>query len=189
MTLKKLIVTFLMIGILTACAALRTEHSTAEPVSKAEMHSSQIAKAIAVLHPTKGNEVEGTVTFTKVDKGIRIVADIKNLKPGSHGFHVHEYGDCSAEDGTSAGGHFNPHNMSHGGPDADQRHVGDLGNIVADESGQAKLDIIDSHLSFEGPASIIGRAVIVHAQADDLKTQPTGAAGGRVACGVIGIAK
>ena len=188
MRLKKLIVTFLTIGILAVYATLRTEHSTAEPASKAEMHSS-ITKAIVVLHPTKGNDVQGTVTFTKVDNGIRVVADIKNLKPGSHGFHVHEYGDCSAEDGTSTGGHFNPHTMPHSGPNADQRHVGDLGNIVADESGQAKLDVVDSHLSFEGPASIIGRAIIIHAGEDDLKTQPTGNAGGRVACGVIGIAK
>ena len=188
MKLKKLIMAVLAVGILTACATLRTEHSTAEPALMAEMHSS-ITKAIAVLHPTKGNDVHGIVTFMKVDNGIRVVADIKNLKPGSHGFHVHEYGDCSAEDGTSTGGHFNPHSMSHGGQDADQRHVGDLGNIVADESGQAKLDVVDSHLSFEGAASIIGRGVIVHAGEDDLKTQPTGNAGGRLACGVIGIAK
>ncbi len=186
MKMQKLIMMALIIGILAACATLPTKRSTAEPRS---IGAAQITKAIAVLHPTKGNDVHGIVTFMKVDNGIRVVADIKNLKPGSHGFHVHEYGDCSAEDGTSTGGHFNPHIMSHGGPDADQRHVGDLGNIVADESGQAKLDVVDSHLSFEGAASIIGRGVIVHAGADDLKTQPTGNAGGRLACGVIGIAK
>lgn len=149
----------------------------------------EVTKAIAVLQPTQGNSAHGTITFLKVANGIQVIAAIEGLTPGAHGFHVHEYGDCSSGDGKSAGGHFNPEGKAHGGPDAKERHVGDLGNITADESGKATLDIVDALISFEGLTSILGRGVIVHAQADDLMSQPTGAAGDRVACGVIGVAK
>ena len=149
----------------------------------------KINKAVCVLHPTEGNEVHGIVTFTKTDAGIHVIADIDGLTPGKHGFHIHEYGDCSKADGTSAGGHFNPENVEHGGPNDAVRHVGDLGNVVADENGHAHLDLTDKMISFSGKHSIIGRGIIVHMGEDDLKSQPTGAAGARVACGVIGIAK
>jgi Cu-Zn family superoxide dismutase len=148
-----------------------------------------VTKAIAVLSPTKGNSVSGTVTFTKVDGGVKIVADVAGLTPGQHGFHIHEFGDCSAPDATSAGGHFNPHHMQHGGPDATMRHAGDFGNLEADASGKAHYERVDATLSLDGADSIIGRGVIVHEKADDLKTQPTGNAGARVACGAIGVAK
>ena len=98
-------------------------------------------------------------------------------------------GDCSAADGTSTGGHFNPENKNHGGPTDAERHVGDMGNIEAAADGTAHLELSDSLLAFSGKHSIIGRAIIVHAGEDDLTSQPTGAAGARVACGVIGIAK
>ena len=149
----------------------------------------EMTKAIAVLHPTKGSKVEGTVTFTKSGDEMKVVADITGLAPGKHGFHIHEFGDCSAPDGTSAGGHFNPGNDPHAGHDADKRHVGDLGNIEAGASGKAHLELTDKMMSFSGENSILGRGLIVHEKADDLKTQPTGNAGGRVACGVIGVAK
>ncbi|HLP00942.1 MAG TPA: superoxide dismutase family protein [Opitutaceae bacterium] len=148
-----------------------------------------ITTAVAVLQPTQGNAVRGTVRFTKVDGGVRIVAEISGLTPGLHGFHVHEFGDASSPDGSAAGGHFNPAHAAHGGPTAAERHAGDFGNLEADASGHARLDRVDPALSLEGPHSIIGRGLIVHAAPDDLKTQPTGNAGGRVACGVIGIAK
>lgn len=148
-----------------------------------------IVKAICVLYPTQGNMVSGTVTFTKTDKGIKIVADIVGLSKGKHGFHIHECGDCSAADGSSACGHFNPDGKNHGSPNDSIRHVGDLGNIEADASGKAHLEFIDTTITLEGEHSIIGRSVIIHKNEDDLKTQPTGNAGGRVACGVIGISK
>ena len=148
----------------------------------------EITKAIAVLHPTEGNAVRGTVTFVKVEGGIRITAEVEGLTPGKHGFHIHEYGDCSAPNGTSARGHFNPENVPHAGPDSPQRHVGDLGNLEADENGKAHYERVDKIISFSGPRSIIGRAVIIHAKEDDMQSQPTGAAGARLACGVIGIA-
>jgi Cu-Zn family superoxide dismutase len=145
--------------------------------------------AIAVLIPTQGNEVHGTVRFTKAANGVHVVADLTGLKPGDHGFHIHEFGDASSADGTAAGGHFNPAKDTHGAPTAEHRHTGDLGNIKADASGHAALDYVDPKLSFEGSTSILGRAVVIHANADDLSTQPTGNAGGRVAVGVIGVAK
>jgi Cu-Zn family superoxide dismutase len=146
-------------------------------------------KAIAVLHPTKGNNVEGVVTFTKSGNEMKVVADITGLTPGKHGFHIHEFGDCSSPDAKSAEGHFNPTKAPHAGHDAAQRHVGDLGNIEADSSGKAHLELTDNMMTMSGENSILGRGLIVHQKADDLKTQPTGNAGGRVACGVIGIAK
>ncbi len=151
--------------------------------------SPKASKAVAVLHPTKGNHVTGTVTFTKVPDGVRVQANITGLTPGKHGFHVHEFGDCTAADGTSAGGHFNPTHEQHGAPDAQHRHVGDMGNVDANSSGTATLDYVDHHMALKGEKSVIGHAVIVHEKADDLKSQPTGNAGGRVACGVIGYAK
>src|ERR1017187_8879424 len=149
----------------------------------------EVKKAIAVLHPASGSQVMGTVTFTKTDGGMQVVADITGLTPGQHGFHIHEFGDCSAPDATSAGGHFNPHHMQHGGPDATMRHAGDFGNLEADASGKAHYERVDATISLDGADSIIGHGVIVHASPDDLKTQPTGNAGARVACGAIGVAK
>ena len=116
---------------------------------------------------------------------MRVVADIEGLTPGDHGFHVHEFGDCSAPDGTSAGAHFNPTKKPHGAPDNAERHVGDLGNITADESGKAHYDRIDTVIELNGENTIVGRSVIVHAKADDFVSQPAGNAGSRIACGVI----
>jgi Cu-Zn family superoxide dismutase len=147
------------------------------------------AAAVAVLIPTEGNSVRGVVHFTRVANGVHVVANVSGLTPGNHGFHIHEYGDASSPDGTAAGGHFNPGHKDHGAPTADDRHAGDLGNLHADADGNATVDYVDPLIAFEGATSIIGRGVIVHADADDFKTQPTGNAGKRVACGVIGIAK
>lgn len=144
-------------------------------------------EAIAVLNPTEGNDVRGQVTFTATDGGVRIAANLEGLDAGMHGFHVHEVGDCSAPDASSAGGHFNPQDAPHGAPDADAsaRHAGDLGNIEAGADGTARYERTDSVLSLGGANSIIGKAVVVHAGQDDLTSQPTGDAGGRLACGVI----
>jgi superoxide dismutase, Cu-Zn family len=147
-----------------------------------------ITHAVAVLHPTYGNNVSGEVRFSEVEGGVRVTAELRGLKPGKHGFHIHALGDCSAPDGTSSGGHYNPMGKAHGGPDSAERHVGDLGNITADKSGRASYDRVDRYLSLKGPYSIVGHAVIVHAGEDDFVSQPTGNAGARVACGVIGIA-
>ena len=142
--------------------------------------------AVAVVHPTEGNEVRGTVTFSAEPDGMRIAVNLTGLTPGEHGFHIHQRGDCSAPDGTSAGGHYDPFDAPHGAPDSETRHVGDLGNLTADARGVATAELLDPLVALNGAASVIGRAVIVHAQPDDFTTQPTGAAGPRQACGVIG---
>jgi len=168
----------------------------AQQNEKTEMQKSMISgemggitKAVCVLTPVAGGKVFGVVTFEKVKDGIKVTADVSGLTPGEHGFHVHEYGDCSSADFKSAGSHLKAPGEVHAGPDEPNRHIGDMGNLVADKDGNAHLTLVDNKLSFTGPYSIIGRGIIVHAGADDLVTQPTGNAGGRVACGTIGIAK
>src|SRR5215831_8902546 len=152
--------------------------------------SAASSKGISVLHPTAGNKVSGTVTFTPVADGVQVHAEITGLTPGKHGFHVHEFGDCSGADASSAGAHFNPTNQPHAGPDAAARHEGDMGNVEADSSGKATLEYVDHQISLTNDQqSVIGRSVVVHAKADDLKSQPAGDSGARVACGVIGRAK
>jgi len=170
----------LMICVIAGCAIAQHDMQKMEK---------EPMKAVAVVFPAKDKAVKGMITFTQTDNGVKVYAHLEGLTPGKHGFHVHEFGDCSAPDLTSAGGHFNPTQMAHGAPTDHTRHSGDLGNIVADDKGMATLEWVDPMMRLSGPNSIIGRAVIVHAKEDDLKTQPTGNAGPREACGVIGIAK
>jgi superoxide dismutase, Cu-Zn family len=143
--------------------------------------------ATATMEGTaKFKAVKGTVEFKETDDGIEVTANIEGLKKGNHGFHIHEKGDCSAPDAKSAGGHFNPGGHMHGAPDAADHHEGDLGNITAgkDGKGTATLTIKGVTLG-DGDTSIVGKGFIIHAKADDLKSQPVGNAGDRVACGVI----
>ncbi|MBD3616860.1 MAG: superoxide dismutase family protein [Gracilimonas sp.] len=141
---------------------------------------------VATVMPVGDSNVSGSVTFSESEEGVMVRGNFEGLEPGNHGFHIHEYGDCRAEDGTSAGGHFNPAGNNHGAPSDMERHMGDLGNIEADESGIAAVDYTDATVTLE---QILGRGIIIHAGEDDLESQPTGAAGSRVACGVIGIAQ
>jgi len=141
--------------------------------------------AVAELSPTKDNTVHGEVKFIQKDGYVLITAHVEGLTPGKHGFHIHEAGDCSAPDGSSAKGHFNPTHKDHGGPDAQDRHEGDLGNLNADANGVANYKRKDKVVQLSGDNTIIGRSVIVHGGKDDYKTQPTGNSGARVACGVI----
>jgi superoxide dismutase, Cu-Zn family len=179
------IISILISAAIYTTASAQTMNSNMQmPASK-----SMINKAVCVIYPTQGNTVTGTVTFSKVDDGVKVVADLQGLSAGKHGIHIHECGDCSAADGSSAGGHFNPMAKSHGAPMDAMRHEGDMGNIEADATGKAHMEYVDKNISLDGMTSIIGRSVIVHKNEDDLKTQPTGNAGARVACGVIGIGK
>lgn len=148
-----------------------------------------VTKAIAVIQPAEGLNVRGIVTFTQTDTGIVVAAHISGLTPGKHGFHVHEFGDVSDLNGKSAGGHFNPDGTKHGGPFDSERHAGDLGNIEANAEGAGSLTYTDPVITLNGPAAIIGRAVVVHTGEDDLVSQPTGNAGARAGFGVIGIAQ
>ncbi len=143
--------------------------------------------AKADLQPTKGNKASGSATFTQVGDKVRLVADVSGLNPGQeHGFHIHEAGDCSSGDGMSTKGHYNPLNKSHAHYSTPERHAGDMPAIKADSSGNAHVDTtLDVITVNPGPTSIVGRGLIVHAGSDDYKTQPTGNAGARVACGII----
>jgi Cu-Zn family superoxide dismutase len=152
--------------------------------------ASSVAKAEGQMIPTTKTEskVKGTVYFEKTSHGMHIHGEITGLTPGEHGFHVHEFGVWSP-DGMASGGHFNPAKAKHSGHDSAKRHVGDLGNIKADDHGKAVIDIDDDQMSFEGPHCILGRGLVVHEKADDLKTDPAGNAGGRLAVAIIGVAR
>ena len=142
--------------------------------------------AIATLEPTKGNTASGTVDFVQHGDKVLVTARVNGLAPGSHGFHIHEKGDCSSGDGMSAGGHFNPFGKPHGNPGRPDHHAGDMPMLVADNSGEARLTAeMDGASVGGGSGDIVGKAVIVHKDPDDFATQPTGNSGARVACGVI----
>jgi len=156
-------------GVVAACLAAAAQSQT----------------ATATLAPTAGNTTAGSVTFTQNGDKVTVNAKLTGLAPGGHGFHIHEKGDCSAPDAMSAGGHFNPTGKPHGAPDADH-HAGDMPMLQADASGNATLTTDLKGIGIgSGPGDIVGKAVIVHKDADDYKTQPTGNSGARVACGVI----
>ena len=142
--------------------------------------------ATAVLRPASGSQAQGSVKFTQVGPRVRVDAEIAALAPGMHGIHIHEKGDCTAPDAASAGPHFNPAGKKHGPPDSSERHGGDLGNLRANEYGKATLSVIVEGISVgKGPDGVIGRGVIVHADPDDLKTDPAGNSGDRIGCGAI----
>uniref|UniRef100_W5KMP5 Superoxide dismutase [Cu-Zn] n=1 Tax=Astyanax mexicanus TaxID=7994 RepID=W5KMP5_ASTMX len=152
-----------------------------------------VHKAVCVLKGT--GEVTGTVFFEQGDGApVKVSGEITGLTPGLHGFHVHAFGD-NTNGCISAGPHYNPYNKTHGGPTDEIRHVGDLGNVTAGADGVAKINIEDKMLSLSGPHSIVGRTMVIHEKEDDLgkggdeESLKTGNAGGRLACGVIGIAQ
>lgn len=162
------------------------ESETTNPSTK--KMTTNYTKAVAVIHPTEGNNAMGTVTFEQTNDGVKVHADVKGLSQGLHGYHVHLYGDCTAPDGTSAGTHYNFEGSSLN-PPADIDHItGDLGNLDANESGEAMADTTIAVATLNGSKSIIGRAVVVHEKANDPSQPPIGAAGSRLGCGVIGIA-
>lgn len=171
------------------CAQQETQEKEMETnktmTEQKKMEDHSYTKAVAVVHPTKESEVSGTVTFKKTDKGVKVHGNISGLKEGKHGFHIHQYGDCRADDGTSAGGHYNPANNDHAARGDSVRHMGDMGNITADADGNATVDYVDSVIKLD---KVVGRAVVIHGGEDDLSSQPSGAAGARMACGAIGIA-
>jgi len=160
---------------LAACAGTSTEAVQDKP------------SAVAELTPTQGNSAKGTVVFTQKGDTVEAEANISGLTPdGTHGFHIHENGDCSAPDASSAGGHFDPTASPHGGPSGEVRHGGDMGNLKADAAGNARGKVKVAGISIDhGPDRILGRAIVIHASADDLKSQPAGNSGARIACGII----
>lgn len=189
--MNKLVTTLAVIataGFLAGCGASNGDASTTSSTSP--LPDSGATRAVAVIHPASDSNVHGTVWFQQTSDGVRITADLSGLTPGPHGFHIHEYGDCSAADASSAGGHYNPEGNPHGAPDAARHHAGDFGNIHANDQGEAHMKTTVGFISIDAAHNpILGRAVVVHAGQDDLTSQPSGAAGARVGCGVIGLAK
>lgn len=174
------------IFLISCLALLLAGLAFAEPQS-----AGSVKEAIAVINAASGSTCKGVVRFTQESKGVRVVADIEGLAPTSkHGFHIHDFGDCSAPDATSAGSHYDAAGtMHHGMPTDAMKHTGDMGNIEADANGKAHYEITLDGVTINGAqAPILGRAVIVHAKPDDFG-QPVGNAGGRIGCGVIGVMK
>lgn len=143
-------------------------------------------KAVTTIKGPDGSPIEGTVTFIQQGDEVRIVADISGAPEGKHGIHLHEFGECSGDDFTSAGSHFNPTDAPHACPPVEPRHAGDFGNIEIGADGKGHLELNTRDLTVgPGAKSVVGKAVILHSQADDCESQPTGDAGGRIACGVV----
>jgi len=144
-------------------------------------------RATAGLQPTQGNKAFGEVTFEQQGEKLHVLANVQGLKPGAeHGFHIHEAGDCSAPDASSAKGHFNPTGKPHGNPAAADHHAGDLPALKAGKDGRAKLDTTITGVTLgPGSTSIMGRGLVIHADPDDYTSQPAGNSGARIACGVI----
>ena len=141
--------------------------------------------AMALLSGISGTAAMGTVHFQELaDGSVEVSVDLRNVPPGVHGFHVHDKGDCG-DNGNNAGGHFNPAGVAHGAPEAMPHHSGDFGNVTADAAGLVKTTFTTRSITVSpGANSVVGHAVILHANPDDLTTQPTGNAGARISCGV-----
>lgn len=155
------------------------------------MKDDRMGKTLTVqMSPKSGSEVQGTVKFTQKNDEVTMTADLTGLAAeGEHAIHIHEKADCSAEDGTSAGGHWNPTDEKHGKwGDADGFHDGDIGNLTADADGNATMEFTTDKWCIgcdDDQKNIIGHGIIVHQDADDFTSQPSGAAGSRVSCGEI----
>jgi Cu-Zn family superoxide dismutase len=181
-TPSSLVAPALVLGLCGACVFV---HARGD--SHADHHGPPAGpRAQARIEGRSGSGLSGRATFTERQGGVLVEVELHHAPPGWHAVHLHEHGDCSAEDASSAGGHFNPAGVAHGSPHAPEHHAGDLGNLWVDERGEGLHVLLMPDLRVqEGPNSVRGRALIVHAGTDDLVTQPTGNAGGRIGCGVI----
>ena len=171
-----------VLGICTLLSAL----GIVAAAQAADDHDAGIKQAVVVLVPSKGSDVGGTIVLTQAKGYVQLSGEVTGLTPGKHGFHIHQFGDMRSDDGTATGGHYNPDKTPHGGPHSNKRHAGDFGNVNAGADGVAKVNIKARGLELH---HVIGRAIVVHGGADDLESQPSGAAGPRVAVGVIGLAQ
>ncbi len=172
---------------LAACSSTpkTQDAATTAPAAQSTAQSARVNLASA-----SGSLVSGTLSVMPMGDGVHVTGEIGGLQPGSaHGFHIHEKGDCSAADASSAGGHFNPAGSAHGKAGAGAHHAGDSDNLIADANGVAKVDAHFGGVTLGGGAAndVAGKAVIVHASPDDYKSQPAGNAGARVACGIIAV--
>lgn len=171
---------------LVGCAHRGESAAASAPAAEAIVEAAGQPAAVATVEARSGSAVGGAVEFVPLADGkTRVVLHFTGLTPGPHGVHLHELGDCSAPDAASAGPHWNPTGQSHGGPGGPQHHAGDLGNVIAGEDGKATAVLESDDFTVDGENSVLGKAVVVHASADDLTSQPAGNSGGRIGCGVI----
>jgi superoxide dismutase, Cu-Zn family len=184
------------ISSMIALGACASSQQSSEPPATPEAAPAESAGATGesadgkTVHATfeskSGSQLAGTATLTETADGVKVHVELDNVPPGEHGAHVHEKGDCSAPDGSSAGGHFNPASNPHALPDNTPRHLGDLGNVTISADGKGTIDAVapGANLKEGDPASFLGKAIIIHEKQDD-GGQPTGNAGGRIGCAVI----
>jgi len=177
MRIKGYVLALAPLALVLGCASSKSSTTAAPPPGP---------RATATIEARSGSTLSGTAVFTPTAGGVHIVVEVSNAPQGIHAVHLHEKGDCSAPDATSAGGHFNPTGMAHGSPDAPAHHAGDFGNMTVGEDGHGRLELDSTMLTITpGDRSVVGHAIVVHAKADDMQTQPTGNAGGRIGCGVV----
>ncbi|MEP2668600.1 MAG: superoxide dismutase family protein [Cyclobacteriaceae bacterium] len=186
MKLQNIGLATLFLTLLIACTPAKKE----EAAETATEETAPLAQptATATMNSASGSTASGTASFTQTgDNTVRMSIEMTGLTPGDHALHLHEYGDCSAPDATSAGGHWNPGGMSHGKRGEGEFHAGDVINLTADAEGNVSWsgEIEGWTIGGDNSTNILGKGIIIHAEIDDFTTQPTGAAGGRVACGVI----
>jgi Cu-Zn family superoxide dismutase len=162
--------------------------ASVEPATTPPPSDPTSAKHRVDLMPGQGGNVAGAMDLVTSNGVVTMTGLVTGIKPGSiHGFHIHEKGDCGSPDFKSAGEHFNPTSQQHGDPIMPPHHLGDIPNLVGDDMGKAPVNarIESATLGDGGPNDLVGRAVVVHASADDYMTQPSGNSGDRIACGVI----
>lgn len=168
-----LLITCIIVSIISCKSSRNIENST----------------ALNLVFESKSNStVAGTATFTEKKGNVTLVAKLTGLKPGVHAIHIHEKSDCSAADGSSAGGHWNPTFKKHGKLGEGEAHKGDIGNFTADENGTGTITFSTAEWCIgceDQTKNILGKSIIVHANPDDFTTQPTGNAGGRIACTAV----
>ncbi len=185
MTPSRILVVSSLAASLAACA------SAPPPKPQAPAPQHRLQRAVANVAPASASLVSGRLSIAAVDGGVRIEGELGGLgRGGTHAIHVHERGDCTAADGSSAGGHFNPAAAAHGRAGTAVHHLGDMDNLVANADGVATVNIrlMDVTLGSGAANDILGRALVIHAGPDDYTTQPTGNSGARVGCGVIEMA-
>ena len=176
----------LLIGIsvvLTSCERM--------PQQAGVLSMSSGKQAIATIGPASGSNVTGMAVFTQNGDQVTVTIDIQNASPGLHGVHIHENGDCSSPDGKSAGGHWNPTDVAHGKWGEGEFHLGDIGNITVGEDGTGSIELTTDlwEIGTGSDIDVVGTGIIVHADADDFISQPSGNAGARIGCGVIVLAE
>ncbi len=188
-----LLTALIPLALLAACnraepPAATTPGEAAEPAAPVATETPGTTMAQAILASASGSQVTGQLNLTVGASGVIVAGELSGLTPNTvHGFHVHENGDCSAPDASSAGGHFNPGHVAHGGPETPARHLGDIPNVQSDANGNAVVNATVSGATLRdgGANDLFGKAVVVHARRDDYKTQPSGDSGDRIACGVV----